>query len=268
MFAKPSFQVLDKYKLWYKPDPTINRLDQFTLKDFLYHVVLSTAYSKSLKHIYWLYIPHFNDKDSKFVKQHTHVNPPSWFLITGYRSRTSNGKHDKTTSISFGQIWSNVTATCLKIILSSTKMDQSNLDCWKTLPTVLENPQSAKCVRVLCAGRVEQEERSRRSGCEKANQSGLGPRSGGCWGREAPHELAGKRPQGAGAHVNEETAAAATAIHPPLRHPLSHHSPPSIPTLDLFPQPYCPCAYTGPAHANLLIWTYLQCWYVDFRSFF
>lgn len=39
----------------------------------------------------------------------------------------------------------------------------------------------------------------------------LSPSGGGCWSREAPHEFAGKRPQGAGAHVNEETAAAAPA---------------------------------------------------------
>lgn len=122
---KCSFQVLDEYKLWYKPDPTINRHDQSALKDFLYHVVLCTTYSKSLKHIYWLYIPHCNDIDSKFVKQHTHVNHPSWFLITGYRSLSSNGKHDKTTCISLGQIWLNVTATSLKIVLFSTKMDWS-----------------------------------------------------------------------------------------------------------------------------------------------
>lgn len=55
-------------------------------------------------------------------------------------------------------------------------------------------------------------------------QSSLSPSGGGCWGREAPHELAGKRPQGAGAHVNEETAAAAPAIQPPSS---SFPSPPT-----------------------------------------
>lgn len=87
---KSSFQ---EYKLWYKPDPTINRHEQSTtLRDFLYHVVLHAANSKSLN---WLYVPHSNDMDSKFVKQHVHVNHSSWFLMTGYRNLATNGKQDK-----------------------------------------------------------------------------------------------------------------------------------------------------------------------------
>lgn len=71
------------------------------------------------------------------------------------------------------------------------------------------------------------------------------------WGREAPHELAGKRPQGAGAHVNEQTAAAAPAIHPPPPPPTSLIPPLCLLPLHGTPSYYCPQAQTetGAKHS-------------------
>lgn len=154
---KSSFQ---EYKLWYKPDPTINRHEQSTLKDFLYHVVLHATNSKSLN---WLYVPHSNDMDSKFVKQHVHVNHPSWFLMTGYRNLATNGKHDKilTPYISLGQKGqSGIT----EIAFSLIKWLEHSI-CYKILPIISDNLQTALCVHVHYSGSVESEEMSSRSGC-------------------------------------------------------------------------------------------------------
>ena len=103
-------------------------------------------------------------------------------------------------------------------------------------------------------------ERSSRSGCEKASQSSLSPGGGGCWGREAPHELAGKRPQGAGAHVNEETTAAALAIHPLLPPPSSLIPPLCLLPLRGTPSYYCPQAQTETGAMHYKKSDYLMNW--------